>query len=164
MLFVVIVLSGILLPMANVYAVCPVCAVAVGFGVGLSRWLGIDDLITGLWVGGLIVSLIAWTIVWLNKINIRFYGRKILVSLFYYAITILPLYKLNIMGLSDNKILNIDKLLLGTLLGSVLFTSATVYSNYLKKLNFGKSYFMGQKILLPIGTLLICSIIFYIVV
>jgi len=26
-------------------AVCPICTVAVGAGVGLSRWLGIDDTI-----------------------------------------------------------------------------------------------------------------------
>ena len=24
-------------------AICPVCTVAVGAGIGLSRWLGIDD-------------------------------------------------------------------------------------------------------------------------
>lgn len=30
-------------------AVCPICTVAVGAGVGLSRCLGIDDSITGLW-------------------------------------------------------------------------------------------------------------------
>ena len=32
-------------------AICPVCTVAVGAGIGLSRWLGIDDSITGLWIG-----------------------------------------------------------------------------------------------------------------
>jgi len=35
----------------QVFAVCPVCTVAAGAGVGLSRWLGIDDIIIGLWVG-----------------------------------------------------------------------------------------------------------------
>jgi len=48
-------------------AVCPICTLAVGAGVGLSRWLGIDDTISGLWVGGLIVSLIYWTIDWLGE-------------------------------------------------------------------------------------------------
>lgn len=36
---------------AKAQAVCPVCTVAVGTGVGLSRWLGVDDTITGLWLG-----------------------------------------------------------------------------------------------------------------
>ncbi|MCX6758247.1 MAG: hypothetical protein NTX14_00895, partial [Candidatus Nealsonbacteria bacterium] len=46
-------------------AVCPICTVAVGAGLGLSRWFGIDDSISGLWIGGLIVSFILWTIDWL---------------------------------------------------------------------------------------------------
>jgi len=43
-------------------AVCPICTVAVATGIGFSRWLGIDDTITGLWIGGLTVSLksIGW--------------------------------------------------------------------------------------------------------
>ncbi len=50
---------------------CPVCTIAVGAGIGLSRWLGVDDLISGLWIGGLIVSLIGMTILWLNKKNLK---------------------------------------------------------------------------------------------
>ena len=38
-------------------AVCPICTVAAATGIGFSRWLGIDDTITGLWIGGLTVSL-----------------------------------------------------------------------------------------------------------
>jgi len=41
-------------------AVCPVCSIAVAGGVGLSRWLGIDDTISGIWIGGLIISLAIW--------------------------------------------------------------------------------------------------------
>jgi len=59
-------------------AVCPICTVVIGAGVGLSRWLGIDDTISGLWIGGLIISMIVWTINWLGKKNIRFKGRNIL--------------------------------------------------------------------------------------
>ena len=32
-------------------AVCPVCIVAVGAGLGLSEYLGIDDTIAGVWIG-----------------------------------------------------------------------------------------------------------------
>jgi hypothetical protein len=34
-------------------AICPLCTIAVGAGVGLSRWIGVDDAVTGLWIGGL---------------------------------------------------------------------------------------------------------------
>lgn len=40
-----------------VLAQCPVCTVAIGVGVGLCRYLGIDDLITGLWIGALLLAL-----------------------------------------------------------------------------------------------------------
>ena len=43
-----------------VQAVCPVCTVAVGAGVGISRLIGIDDSITGVWIGGLIISSGLW--------------------------------------------------------------------------------------------------------
>ena len=49
------------------YAICPICTLAVGAGVGLSRWLGVDDTVTGLWIGGLTVSMILWTIFWADK-------------------------------------------------------------------------------------------------
>ena len=59
---------------------CAVCTIAVGSCVGLARWLKIDDRITGIWVGALIVSLIAWAIHYLDKKNIHFKGRKILTA------------------------------------------------------------------------------------
>ena len=46
-------------------AVCPVCTIAVGVGLGISRWLGIDDTVTGVWVGGLIVSSGLWMGNWI---------------------------------------------------------------------------------------------------
>jgi len=52
---------------AKVYAVCPICTVAVGAGLGISRWLGIDDSVTGLWIGGLILSSGLWLADWIGK-------------------------------------------------------------------------------------------------
>jgi hypothetical protein len=143
------------------FAVCPVCTVAVGAGLGLAEYFGIDDSISGLWIGALIVSMSIWTINWLNKKNIRFKGRKILVFLAYYAIVILPLYWKGKIGHPYNKLCGIDKLLLGIILGSVLFAAAIPLHAYLRKRNDGKSYFQGQKIAIPIALLLIASIVLY---
>lgn len=52
-------------------AVCPLCTVAVGTGLGFSRFLGIDDVITGIWMGGLIVSSALWFSAWLEKKNYK---------------------------------------------------------------------------------------------
>jgi len=140
---------------------CPVCTAAVVTGLGLSRWIGIDDTISGLWIGGLIVSLIIWTINWLNKKNIRFIGRKILVIVVYYGMVIVPLYWTGIMGHELNKFWSIDRLLLGMILGSIGFLlGAWVYS-YLKAKNNNRVYFPFQKVVMPVVPLLILTIIFY---
>lgn len=141
-------------------AVCPVCTIAVGAGVGLCRYLGIDDLISGTWIGGLIVSLIFWTIDWLNKKKIRFLFRKILISTFFYFVIIVPLYWLGIMGHPENKFFGIDKLLFGILTGSPAFLLGAWFDNFLKKKNQGKSFFPFQKVVLPILFLFILSLIF----
>ena len=145
-------------------AVCPICTIAVGAGVGLSRWRGIDDSVTGLWVGGLTVSLITWTINWLDKKNIHFKGRGILAIFGYYLLIIVPLYFSGIMGNSLNTLCAcgmIDKLLLGIIVGSAGFYFGASWYYYLKEKNQGRAYFPFQKVVMPISPLLILSIIFY---
>ena len=145
----------------SVYAVCPLCSVVVGAGIGLSQYCGIDDTITGLWLGGLIVTLIAWTIYWLNKKNIRFYGRKIIVTIMYYAMIIIPLFINGIMGHELNKLWGIDKILLGIIVGSMAFLGGTITHILLKKNNNGRVYFPFQQVVAPVLPLIILSIIFY---
>ncbi|MDD5145787.1 MAG: hypothetical protein PHF44_03010 [Candidatus Pacebacteria bacterium] len=140
---------------------CPVCGLAVGIGVGLCRWLGISDLISGTWIGALIVVLALWTIDWLDKKNIRFLFRKISVFALYYAIIIVPLYWMKIIGGPANKFLGFDKLVFGIFIGSIAFAIGVALNNFLKKKNQGKSYFPFQKVVLPISFLLIASLIFY---
>ena len=146
-------------------AVCPICTIAVGAGVGFSRWLGIDDIITGLWVGGLVVSVIAWTESWLERKKIRFRGRIFANILFYYALIIIPLYYSGIIG-NPHSILYIDgygldKLLFGIITGSLAFWFGASWYFYLKEKNNGRAYFPFQKVIMPILPLVILSIIFY---
>lgn len=142
-------------------AVCPVCTVAVGAGIGFSRWLGIDDTITGLWVGGLTVSLIMWTINWFDKKNIAFKFRKIITSAGYYLIIVAPLYWMGIMGHAYNKIWGMDKLLLGIVIGSIIFLNSSLWYQNLKKKNNNKAHFPFQKVAMPVGFLALFSVIFY---
>lgn len=140
--------------------VCPICTIAVAGGVGLCRYLGIDDLISGTWVGGLIVSFILWTIDWLNRKEIHFLFRKIIISFFFYLIVILPLYWLGIMGHLLNKFWGIDRLLFGIISGSIAFLIGFWLDNFLRKKNQGKVFFLFQKVVLPILALIITSLIF----
>lgn len=151
----------VILTAGSAHAVCPVCTVGVVAGVGLSRWLKIDDSITGLWIGGLTVSLIIWTINWLEKRKIRYIFRKLSVIALYYGLIVVPLFFTDIIGHELNRLWGIDKLLLGIILGSVLFLAGNVYYEYLKKNNGDRAYFPFQKVVMPIAPLVILSIIFY---
>jgi hypothetical protein len=159
--FLAIMVLASLLPLQQAQAVCPVCTIAVGACLGLSRWLGVDDLISGVWIGGLIVSFIAWTIDWLNKKNIRFMFRKIIVAVLFYAITIIPLYKTGIIGHPYNKFWGIDKLVFGIISGSIVFLISIWFNDFLKKRNQGKVYFPFQKVVIPLLFLAITSLIFW---
>lgn len=142
-------------------AFCPVCTIAVGAGLGLSRWLKIDDTISGIWIGGLAVSLIGWTINWLTAKNIRFYGRKILVTAVFYILTIWPLYWSGVIGHPYNRFWGFDKLIIGIFFGSLIFLAMGLWHNLLKKKNNGRAHFPLQKVVMPIVGLLVTSFLFY---
>ncbi len=154
------ILAGLALPAK---AVCPVCVIAVGAGLGLSEYLGIDDAIAGIWIGGLLVSMIAWTINWFNKKNYSFGNkdlRDILTAIIYYAMVIWPLMTKKFIGRPGNELWGLDKLALGIFIGSVAFLAATLWYNQIKKRR-GRAHFAFQKVAMPVGALLIFSFVFY---
>ena len=142
-------------------AVCPVCTVVVCAGVGLSRWLGVDDLISGAWIGGLTVSIIIWTLGWLDKKQIQFRFRSASIYILFYLLILLPLYFSGIIGNASNKFLGTDRLLFGITVGSVVFLKAVWSHNFLKRKNQDKSFFPFQKVVIPVLSLIIISLIFY---
>lgn len=143
-------------------AFCPICTVAVAGGVGLSRWLGIDDTITGLWIGAFIVSTIMWTNVFLKSRGLRFFGFQAIVAILYYALIFVPLYKYEILGHRLNRLWGTDKLVLGTIIGSIGFLLG-IWSYNLIKRKRGKANFHFQKIVMAILPVLILSAVFYFV-
>ena len=145
-------------------AICPVCVIAVGAGLGLSEYLGIDDTVAGLWIGGMTVSLIIWNINWFNKKNWLFGNkdvRDILLTILYYFLIIWPLMLKGIIGHPLNKFWGIDKLILGIGIGSLAFLLANLSYNYLKKNHNNHAYFPFQKVVMPVGALTILSFVFY---
>ena len=142
-------------------AVCPVCTVAVIGGLGLSRWFGIDDSITGLWIGGLTVSLILWTINWFDRKNYHFKFREVITVAGYYILIVVPLFFTGVFGLTYNKLWGIDKLFLGIILGSLFFYGATFLYERMKKRNGGRAHFPFEKIAMPVGALVLVNIILY---
>jgi hypothetical protein len=147
-------------------AVCPVCTIAVGAGVGIAEEFGVDDVIIGLWIGGLTISLIFWTLDWFKRKGIKSAWSEPLTIVAYFLMVIVPLFFLKtkgypIIGKELNKFWGIDKMLLGIMVGSVLFFSGARYYEYLKKKNGGHAYFPFQKVVMPLAPLVVASIIFY---
>ncbi|MGE5425840.1 MAG: hypothetical protein ACM3PZ_02095 [Bacillota bacterium] len=145
-------------------AVCPVCVVAVGAGLGLSQYLGIDDTIAGAWIGGMLVAVSTWTIElfekksWLNQFRSP---RNLLIFLAYYGLVIWSLFRQGLLGTPGNTLYGSDKLALGIAAGSIFFAAAVATYEKMKRSN-GKAHFPFEKVVLPVGTLAFLSLVFYI--
>jgi len=144
--------------MANqVQAVCPICTVAVAGGLGISRWLGIDDAVTGVWVGGLILSSAFWLSDFIRKKNWKIFHPDLVSVVLFYLLVIPPLYWANYIGLLNNSLWGVDKVLLGTILGSIAFLSGIVFDKILRKINDGEQFVYFQKVIIPVLTLTLIS-------
>lgn len=148
------------------YAICPVCTIAVGAGLGLSRYLGIDDLVTGVWLGGFLTSFSLMSANWLSK---KDYFKKIKKNYLnfasfalYFLLTFIPLHFAGITGHPYNKIIGIDKLLVGSFVGTLFFL-ASIYLDKKAREKFGKQFFNYQKVVFPVVLLAIVSLIFYLI-
>lgn len=166
-----VIASLLLLPLffaAPAHAICPLCTVAVGAGVGFSRSLGIDDSIVGVWIGGLLVSSSMWLIEWLRKKKTIKDKKEIFwtigIFLAMYALVIIPLKLSGVIGHPLNVLLGIDKVLLGIIIGSVVFFTMGRLHFFLTKKNNDKVYFPYQKVVIPVGGLLLATIILYFIV
>jgi hypothetical protein len=157
-----LILSGIIfLPVHSAYAICPICTAAVGAGVLFTRNFGIDDMITGSWVGGLLVSSALWTDEWLRKKKVEIRYQGILLVAGYFLVIILPLYFKGLIGHPLNKICGFDKLMVGVVFGALAFQLGCEINVKLKERNGGKVYFPFQKVVLAIAPLVILSGVFY---
>lgn len=143
-------------------AVCPVCTVAVAGGLGISRYFGVDDFITAIWIGGLCLSMTAWCWNYLKKKDKLNSVTGFFVLFLVYFSALVPLYKLNYIGIATNKIWGIDKILLGIAAGTVVFWLGAMINSLLKKRHGGKVYFPFQRVVLPVGMMMIASLAYYI--
>ncbi len=158
-----------LIPIVSAH--CPLCTIAAGAGIGAARFYGIDDSIVGLFLGAFIVSTALWFNKWL-KTKIDLPLQKVLIIFTSFLLLMGPLYltgivnnfetvkaipTLSMFGLG---IFGIDKLLLGTIIGTLFVSVSFSSSDYIRKKN-GKVLFPYQGISFMIITLLILSEIFW---
>ena len=134
---------------------CQICTLAVGAGLGLSRWLGVDDLVSGVWVGGLILSSSLWFYSWLSKKYPKLH------TTFYMLLTTTSMYILSLVPLAWTGIL-INKLVVGIVIGSLAFLLGVGTDKKVRKIK-GRQLFNYQKVVFPIALLLISSLTLWII-
>ncbi len=127
----------------------------------MSRWLHVDDSVSGVWIGAFLVSVIYYTITFFRSRKINFWGRDFLVPLIYYALVFIPLYSSKIIGHPLNRLWGIDKLVVGAFVGSLIFILSVMLYAWMKKKNGGHAHFPMEKVVVPIVSLLIVSGGFY---
>lgn len=143
---------------------CPICTVTVVAGLGISRLLGIDDLLTSLWIGAFILSFSFVTIDWINKkwpklLAIRYSLPTIVLM---YLLVLVPLKWSGSIGIHRNTFWGIDKVILGTAIGSVVFLIGVWADKYQRK-RFKKIFFPYQKVVFPVTALILATLAFYLI-
>lgn len=149
-----------------VSAHCPLCTAATGLAVMTARWYGIDDLIVGTFVGGLIVSSTLWmnNVLSKKKWVLLPHQGTILVILTILS-TILTYYFAGLLN-SQNanfKIFGVDKLFVATIFGSAITMVSFWFHGILKKINGGRNFIPFQGIVLLFAFLIASSGMFYLV-
>lgn len=152
-------------PVAN--AVCPVCTIAIGAGLEGMRILGVKDILTGIWAGGLTLSLIGWTANYMHKHNVKnpiWYVLNAVIYLSLLAGVYFVPHGNPIVKWWDNCMWGIDQFLLGVLVGSVTFILMELWYAHIKKNNGGHAQFPFQKVVMPFVGLLIVTGIFWAII
>jgi hypothetical protein len=154
-------ITGSLFTAKKTLAACPVCTIAVGSALVLLEKYGVDNTITGLWIGGFMLSSSLWAINSMKKKEWDFRGIEPIILIFFYGSLIVPLYMEKIIGLPSKMLWGVDKTLLGIFIGSIFFHLGYLTYLKIKEKNGGKPWFPFQRVVMPISPLIILSIVFY---
>ncbi len=143
---------------------CPICTVTVIAGLGISRLLGIDDVVTSIWIGAFILSFSFALVEWIKKrwpkLKIETWTLPIIVTT--YLLVIIPLKLDGSIGIYRNTLWGIDKITIGIIIGSIVFLIGIWADKKERKIK-GKQLFKFQKVVLPVTGLIISSLVFYFV-
>ena len=167
MKYMFLVFSVLVLFVGAAGAVCPVCTIAIGAGLEGMRMLGVKDILTGIWAGGLTVSLIGWTANYMRKRGVK--------NIFWYLLNVV-VYVALLAGVYfvpvgnpvvkwwENCMWGIDQFLLGVLVGAVTFIVMEIWYMHIKKNNGGHAKFPFQKVVMPFAGLVVMTGIFWVII
>lgn len=163
--------SALLFPaksFAFVPLICDLCTIGVVAGLAISRYLGVDDSVVGVWIGAVIVALIVMTNALLEKKNVRFKFRDETIALSYVVFTAVSFYYAGVVGVAKNTFFQsasifADKVVVSSLIGAAVLVAASKTYQWLKAKNGGRAHFPFEKVALPVGALAATSLVFHFV-
>ena len=159
-------LLSLIIIMPGVKAHCPLCTAATIVGVGVTRSLGWDDSIVGIFVGAMIVSSALWVNNIFKKRNIggNAFLRTGSITVATFVLTILSFYFAGLFGPANTyRIFGMEKIIFGSLSGAVVSFAAFFTSNEVKRRNDGKVLFNYQTMVLTFGALMLNALLFWMV-
>ena len=139
---------------------CAVCTVMVGASLGIARKLGVDDTIIAVWFGALMALGGYWLIKWFDKKNWNFkFRNKVLMALS--LSTVIPMYFGMLTYTPQKYLLYLDKFLAVHLLGALVIPLTSKLYQYMKAKNGGHAHFPFEKVVIPVLTLTLISLILH---
>jgi hypothetical protein len=136
------------------------CPITISTGLWLSKYLGINDLTLGLWLGALILSLSYQFYLFLKKRKKIFPLGFLLILFIFWCLSFLPI--LNQIGWKDksNYFCGFPRVITGSFLGMIiLFLSDYLNNKFLEKYHQGKVYFPYQRVIVPLLFLIFMSFV-----
>jgi magnesium-transporting ATPase (P-type) len=145
------------------HAHCPLCTAATGAAVAVTRFYGVDDLAVGVFIGGFVLS----TSFWFDKIlrkrnrgNTYIPLQNIIITILGLVFTILSFIWANLTGPLASSLFGINKLILGTVIGTVVSFSAFEFHKFARK-RFERNFIPFQGIVLTLLSLVLINLGFY---
>ncbi len=136
----------------------PICAVGIASGLGISRWLGIDDITLGLWIGALILSVSIQFNIFLNKKGKSFPYSFWVIFLSSWTLSFLPIL-INLDKYTSCIICGFPEVICGSILGILTLFLVDKLNLFIIDKHNKKVYFYYQKVIIPLIGLVIVSII-----
>jgi hypothetical protein len=147
-------------------AQCPICIVTVGGGMYIAKRLGVDDLLVSIWISAFNTAISFWLASKFQNDKMMF--KKILsnpwlLSILMLAFTLSYFQFTKEIGHPTNKLLGLDKIIFGQVLGMlVMFVGNFIYG-YTKYKNDNKAIFPYSKVVFPVGLVILTTVFFKLV-
>lgn len=147
---------------STVHAQCPICVVTVGGGLLIAKKLGIDNLLTAIWIAGLNVAISFWFVSFVKKPVLL--KNPFIWTVFLFGSTYWYLAITNQMYHKNDTFMHIDKVLMGLVIGTLVWLLGIGLDKLIRRVNNNKVLFPYQKVIIPFFLLITTTGIFSILI